>query len=103
MRATLHPALPLLADAFQQHSRRFVGGVLSDELAGKRLFQDRLAERFAALQRGVDLPLVLLDHRELLVEQPFEWDGVDLVEVGYGWRDPDALLAACAAVKSTTQ
>ena len=40
---------------------------------------------------------------ELLVLQPFEWDGVDLVEAGYGWRDPDALLAACAAVKSTAQ
>jgi GNAT superfamily N-acetyltransferase len=32
---------------------------------------------------------------ELLVEQPFQWDGVDLVEAGYGWRDVDALIAAC--------
>lgn len=31
---------------------------------------------------------------ELLVEQPFEWDGVPLVEAGYGWRDLDALVAA---------
>jgi GNAT superfamily N-acetyltransferase len=28
---------------------------------------------------------------ELLVEQPFHWDGMDLVEVGYGWRDLPAL------------
>jgi GNAT superfamily N-acetyltransferase len=32
---------------------------------------------------------------ELLIEQPFQWDGMDLVEAGYGWRDPDALLRAC--------
>ena len=31
---------------------------------------------------------------ELLVEQPFTWDGMDLVEVGYGWRDLDSLVAA---------
>ena len=30
---------------------------------------------------------------ELLVEQPFQWDGMELVEAGYGWRDLDALLA----------
>jgi GNAT superfamily N-acetyltransferase len=30
---------------------------------------------------------------ELLIEQPFQWDGMDLVEVGYGWRDLDALVA----------
>lgn len=34
---------------------------------------------------------------ELLVEQPFQWDGMDLVEAGYGWRDLDALAAACGA------
>src|SRR5262249_16243536 len=32
---------------------------------------------------------------ELLVEQPFQWDGLDLVEVGYGWRDLHALAEAC--------
>jgi GNAT superfamily N-acetyltransferase len=32
---------------------------------------------------------------ELLIEQPFQWDGMDLVEAGYGWRDLDALAAAC--------
>jgi GNAT superfamily N-acetyltransferase len=32
---------------------------------------------------------------ELLVEQPFQWDGLDLVEVGYGWRDLAALTEAC--------
>ena len=31
---------------------------------------------------------------ELLVEQPFTWDGMDLVEVGYGFRDLPALTAA---------
>lgn len=30
---------------------------------------------------------------ELLIEQPFQWDGTDLVETGYGWRDLDALAA----------
>lgn len=32
----------------------------------------------------------------LLVEQPFQWDGLDLVEAGYGWRDLDALSETCA-------
>jgi len=32
---------------------------------------------------------------ELLVEQPFQWDGMDLVEAGYGWRDLIALAEAC--------
>jgi hypothetical protein len=32
---------------------------------------------------------------ELLVEQPFQWDGLDLVEAGYGWRDLPALAEAC--------
>jgi GNAT superfamily N-acetyltransferase len=31
---------------------------------------------------------------ELIVEQPFQWDGMDLVEAGYGWRDLPALVAA---------
>ena len=25
--------------------------------------------------------------RAAVVEQPFQWDGMDLVEAGYGWRD----------------
>ena len=33
---------------------------------------------------------------ELLVEQPFQWDGMDLVEAGYGFRSLDELAAACA-------
>ena len=32
---------------------------------------------------------------ELLVEQPFQWDGMDLVEAGYGWRNLPALAEAC--------
>jgi GNAT superfamily N-acetyltransferase len=31
---------------------------------------------------------------ELLLEQPFQWDGMDLVEAGYGWRDLPALAVA---------
>ena len=31
---------------------------------------------------------------ELVVEQPFEWDGMPLVEAGYGWRDLGSLVAA---------
>ena len=30
----------------------------------------------------------------LVVEQPFEWDGMPLVEAGYGWRDLGSLVAA---------
>jgi len=32
----------------------------------------------------------------LLTEQPFEWDGVPLVEAGYGFRDLESLIDACA-------
>jgi GNAT superfamily N-acetyltransferase len=38
---------------------------------------------------------------ELAVEQPFQWDGLDLVEAGYVWRDLDALAAACAGAVSS--
>ncbi len=34
---------------------------------------------------------------ELLVEQPFQWDGMDLIEAGYGFPDIDRLVAACGA------
>ena len=34
---------------------------------------------------------------ELLIEQAFTWDGMDLVEAGYGWRDMGALLRATGA------
>ena len=40
---------------------------------------------------------------ELLVEQPFEWDGLHLVEAGYGWRDLPALIAASAVAKTDTR
>jgi GNAT superfamily N-acetyltransferase len=33
---------------------------------------------------------------ELLIEQTFQWDDLQLVETGYGWRDLDALSRACA-------
>jgi ribosomal protein S18 acetylase RimI-like enzyme len=33
---------------------------------------------------------------ELLVEQPFTWDGLDLMEAGYGWNDLTALQLACS-------
>jgi ribosomal protein S18 acetylase RimI-like enzyme len=32
---------------------------------------------------------------KIVAEQPFQWDGMNLVEAGYGWRDLDALAAAC--------
>jgi len=35
---------------------------------------------------------------ELIVEQPFNWDGMDLVEAGYGWRDLNALAGAAATL-----
>ncbi|HMA30688.1 MAG TPA: GNAT family N-acetyltransferase [Casimicrobiaceae bacterium] len=41
---------------------------------------------------------------ELLVEQPFQWDDMDLIEAAYGFHDIDALVAACGtlpAVPST--
>lgn len=34
----------------------------------------------------------------LLVEQPFEWDGMPLVEAGYGFADIDALIRLCETV-----
>jgi hypothetical protein len=34
---------------------------------------------------------------ELVVEQPFQWDGMDLVEAGYGWRTLGALIARVPA------
>jgi hypothetical protein len=34
----------------------------------------------------------------LQVEQPFEWDGMPLVEAGYTFTDLDALLEAAAVV-----
>jgi hypothetical protein len=30
---------------------------------------------------------------ELVIEQAFQWDGMDLVEAGYGWRALGALTA----------
>lgn len=38
---------------------------------------------------------------ELLVEQPFQWDGMDLVEAAYGFSDIDALVAACGTPPAT--
>ena len=40
---------------------------------------------------------------ELIVEQPFQWDGMDLVEAGYVWRDLNVLVAACEALESTAR
>jgi GNAT superfamily N-acetyltransferase len=34
---------------------------------------------------------------ELVVEQPFQWDGMDLIEAGYAFRDLDRLIACCGA------
>jgi ribosomal protein S18 acetylase RimI-like enzyme len=35
---------------------------------------------------------------ELVVEQAFQWDGMDLVEAGYGWRALEALTADLAGL-----
>lgn len=35
---------------------------------------------------------------EILIEQDFSWDGLDLTEVGYGWNDLSVLLAAADAL-----
>jgi GNAT superfamily N-acetyltransferase len=40
---------------------------------------------------------------KLLVEQPFEWDGMNLVEAGYGWRDLGALAMAGASAATMQQ
>jgi GNAT superfamily N-acetyltransferase len=32
---------------------------------------------------------------ELLIEQSFTWDGLDLLETGYGWRDLTVLAQVC--------
>ena len=38
----------------------------------------------------------------LLAEQPFNWDGMDLVEAGYGWRDLSTLAVLTGALVETT-
>jgi len=38
---------------------------------------------------------------ELVVEQPFHWDGMDLVEAAYGWRDLPTLAACTMALSET--
>jgi ribosomal protein S18 acetylase RimI-like enzyme len=35
---------------------------------------------------------------EILIEQDFSWDGLDLTEVGYGWSDLSVLLASVEAL-----
>jgi len=40
---------------------------------------------------------------KLLVEQPFEGDGMNLVEAGYGWRDLGALAMAGASAATMQQ
>jgi hypothetical protein len=43
------------ADAGEEGGGGFVGGVLGDEFAGERLFQDGLAQGFGFLEVGVDV------------------------------------------------
>ena len=38
----------------------------------------------------------------LLHEQAFNWDGIDLTEVGYGWRDLSVLMAAVNAMPTSS-
>ncbi|MFZ6640507.1 GNAT family N-acetyltransferase [Undibacterium sp. TC4M20W] len=36
----------------------------------------------------------------LLIEKAFSWDGMDLMEVGYGWRDLSVLMALVNAMRT---
>ncbi|WP_222619418.1 GNAT family N-acetyltransferase [Undibacterium hunanense] len=36
----------------------------------------------------------------LLIEQAFSWDGMDLMEVSYGWRDLSVLMASVNAMRT---
>ncbi|MFZ6768975.1 GNAT family N-acetyltransferase [Undibacterium sp. Di26W] len=36
----------------------------------------------------------------LLIEQAFSWDGMDLMEAGYGWRDLSVLMASVNAMRT---
>ncbi|MCH8622117.1 GNAT family N-acetyltransferase [Undibacterium sp. TS12] len=38
---------------------------------------------------------------ELLTEQAFSWDGMDLMEAGYGWRDLSVLMASVNAMRTS--
>ncbi|GGX03955.1 GNAT family N-acetyltransferase [Undibacterium macrobrachii] len=35
---------------------------------------------------------------EILIEQDFSWDGLDLTEVGYGWNDLSVMMASADAM-----
>jgi len=35
-----------------------------------------------------------------LIEQAFSWDGMDLMEVGYGWHDLSVLMASVNAMRT---
>lgn len=70
--------LALVAEALQQRGAvSLLVWVISDNQAARRFY-----EKLGA---------------ELLVEQPFTWDGLDLMEAGYGWHDLSALQQACSA------
>lgn len=81
----------LARDAQRQGlGRRLVAAVAADRAAhgasgliGWVLGGHRVARDFCAALGG-----------EVVAEQTFEWDGTQLVEVGYGWRDLPALVAA---------
>ncbi len=38
----------------------------------------------------------------LLLEQNFSWDGLDLIEAGYGWQDLSVLMASVDALPSSS-
>ena len=72
--------------------RRLVGAVVDAQRALRR---DRPASTWVIAGNKPARGFYEQLGGELLVEQPFQWDGMDLVEAGYGWRDLDALAAAC--------
>jgi len=76
--------LALVAEAMQkQGAEGLLAWVIVDNKPARRFYEELGAE--------------------LLVEQPFTWDGLDLMEAGYGWRDLPALQEACATKRPSGQ
>lgn len=71
--------------------RRLVGAVCE---AGRALAATGMIAWIIAANRGARAFCEELG-AELLVQQPYQWDDMDLVEAAYGWRDLSALAAAC--------
>lgn len=76
--------LALVADAMQQKGAEgLLVWVISDNKPARSFYEELGAE--------------------LQVEQPFNWDGLELMEAGYGWRDLPGLLQACSNKQPSLQ